>query len=177
MPVTYKKIASVTVGSGGAANIEFTNIPATYTDLVVKLSARNSTTSNGESYVKVEFNSVTSNYSRRNLYRSGSSVFSDNASAEAAWFYIFIVGGGSTASTFSNTEIYIPNYAGSNQKNISVDTVSENNATASAQGFFSMLNSSTAAITSLKITGHDGSKVDSNLVQYTTATLYGVSKS
>jgi hypothetical protein len=30
---TYTLINSVTVGSGGAANIEFTSIPATYTDL------------------------------------------------------------------------------------------------------------------------------------------------
>jgi hypothetical protein len=34
MATTYEIIASVTVGSGGAANIEFTSIPATYTDLV-----------------------------------------------------------------------------------------------------------------------------------------------
>jgi hypothetical protein len=37
MATTYEAIATVTtVGSGGAANIEFTSIPATYTDLVVK---------------------------------------------------------------------------------------------------------------------------------------------
>jgi hypothetical protein len=35
MATTYEIIASVTVGSGGAADIEFTSIPATYTDLVV----------------------------------------------------------------------------------------------------------------------------------------------
>jgi hypothetical protein len=40
MATTYEIIASVTVGSGGAANIEFTSIPATYTDLVVLFSAR-----------------------------------------------------------------------------------------------------------------------------------------
>jgi hypothetical protein len=36
----YEAIATVEVGSGGAADIEFTSIPATYTDLVVKLSVR-----------------------------------------------------------------------------------------------------------------------------------------
>jgi hypothetical protein len=40
MANTYTLIASsVTVGSGGAANIEFTSIPATYTDLVSALSS------------------------------------------------------------------------------------------------------------------------------------------
>ena len=42
MATTYTLISSVTVGSGGAASIEFTSIPSTYTDLVLKLSARSS---------------------------------------------------------------------------------------------------------------------------------------
>jgi len=33
MANTLKKIQTVTVGSGGAASIEFTSIPQTYTDL------------------------------------------------------------------------------------------------------------------------------------------------
>jgi hypothetical protein len=37
MATTYEIISSVTVGSGGAADIEFTSIPATYTDLVIFL--------------------------------------------------------------------------------------------------------------------------------------------
>ena len=37
MANTYTLIASLTVGSGGAANIEFTSIPATYTDLLPEL--------------------------------------------------------------------------------------------------------------------------------------------
>jgi hypothetical protein len=40
MATTYEIISSVTVGSGGAANIEFTSIPATYTDLYVLASIR-----------------------------------------------------------------------------------------------------------------------------------------
>ena len=37
---TMTPIQTVTVGSGGAANITFSNIPQTYTDLVIKISAR-----------------------------------------------------------------------------------------------------------------------------------------
>jgi hypothetical protein len=40
---TMVKIDTVTVGSGGAASIEFTNIPQTYTDLQIVLSARSAT--------------------------------------------------------------------------------------------------------------------------------------
>jgi hypothetical protein len=41
MANTFTLIASSTVGSGGAASIDFTSISSTYTDLVVKLSLRN----------------------------------------------------------------------------------------------------------------------------------------
>jgi hypothetical protein len=38
----YESIATVTVGSGGAANVEFTSIPATYTHLQLRLLASRS---------------------------------------------------------------------------------------------------------------------------------------
>ena len=40
MAVTFTQIASVTVGSGGAASIDFTSIPSTYTDLCIKTSIK-----------------------------------------------------------------------------------------------------------------------------------------
>jgi len=40
MPLTYQKIATVTVGAGGASNITFSSIPQTYTDIKVVVSAR-----------------------------------------------------------------------------------------------------------------------------------------
>ena len=40
MANTYVKIATVTVGSGGAANMTFSSIVGTYTDLAIKISAR-----------------------------------------------------------------------------------------------------------------------------------------
>lgn len=43
MMATYIKIGSVEVGAGGASSIDFSSIPATYTDLVLKMSARVST--------------------------------------------------------------------------------------------------------------------------------------
>jgi hypothetical protein len=75
-----------------------------------------------------------------------------------------------TANTFSNGEIYIPNYAGSNYKSWSSDAVTENNATSADMSLVAGLTSITAAITSITIAGAAG-----NLVQYSTAYLYGVS--
>ena len=62
MPDTFIKIASVTVGSGGASSIDFTSIPSTYTDLVVVHSLRGT---NAAVYqqARIQFNGDTaSNY-------------------------------------------------------------------------------------------------------------------
>ena len=165
MALTYEAIATVTVGSGGAANIEFTSIPGTYTDLVVKVSARTSV-ANGT--CTITFNNSTSSYSYRYIYGSGSATSSGSASTSN------IDGGvynwsASTANTFANAEIYIPNYAGSNNKSASLDTVSENNATEAYADLGAGLWSNTAAITSITLTPNLG-----NFVQYSTATLFGI---
>jgi hypothetical protein len=80
---------------------------------------------------------------------------------------------GLTSNTFSNSEIYIPNYAGSNKKSFSADIVMENNATTA----FSTLNASlwqgTAAISSLTFFDHNGN----NFVQYSSFYLYGIKNS
>ena len=169
MPVTYKAIATVTVSSATAASMEFTSIPSTYTDLVVNISARgNSTQINGGYASKLEFNGSTANLSSRWLRGSGSAVTSGTET------YIFgIMNGASddTASTFGNSMVYIPNYAGATNKSVSIDGVEENNATAAFSVISAGLWSNTAAITSIKMIPVAGS-----YVQYSTATLYGILK-
>jgi hypothetical protein len=44
----FESIATVTVGGGGAATVEFTSIPATYTHLQLRYIAQK--TSNGSNY-------------------------------------------------------------------------------------------------------------------------------
>jgi hypothetical protein len=165
MPSTYIKLASVTVGGGGAGAISFTGIPQTYTDLKVVVSARNNSVAD---YLYFVFNGSASTFSSRFLAGNGSSASSgtrNDAIASAAsnpsdW----------TANTFSNFELYIPNYTGSTFKSWSVDTVTENNATAANSQLIAGLWSNTSAITSVEIVG------TSAFVQHTTATLYGVLK-
>ena len=167
MAATFTLISSVTVGSGGAANMEFTSIPATYTDLVVKISQRADGTN---SYPNMRFNNTSSNYSIRYLYGNGSTTSS--STGNTTYFELLGAEGPTqTSNTFTNQEIYIPNYASSNYKSISVDTVSENNATFAETAFVAGLWSDTAAITSilLRPTGA------TNFVQYSTAYLYGIS--
>ena len=166
MATTYTLISSVTVGSGGAANMEFTGIPSIYTDLVVKITGRSS---GSDTSIELSFNNNTSNRTTIYLFGNGSSALSSNSAN--MFITSSIVPSTSTASTFSNAELYIPNYAGSNNKSSSVDGVSENNATAANMALTANLWSNTAAITSIKLTPAGGS----NFVQYSTAYLYGIS--
>jgi hypothetical protein len=167
MPNTYTLISSNTVGAGGVASVTFNSIPSTYTDLIVKASTRSSET---QIYgtIKISFNGVTTNLISTQLYGTGSGVGSyyDSTAIQPSGN-----GANSTANTFSNFEMYIPNYTLSNYKSISIDNVQENNATAAYEEFFAGLWSSTAAITSITITGV------STLNQYSTFYLYGIKNS
>lgn len=168
MATTYTLIASSTVGSGGAANIEFTSIPNTYTDLLVKLSVRG-TANIGNASLVVEYNSNATGYTMRRIDADGATVSSANNSTGGI---AIIQGGNATASTFGNYELYIPNYASSNNKSASLDGVNETNATTEFSFLYASLWSNTAAITSIKFTPTSGS-----IVQYSTAYLYGISNS
>ena len=164
MASTYELIASYTASSS-VSSIDFTSIPATYTDLIIKTSLRSDYASSND-WVKVSFNSVTTNLSQRNLYGSGSAAASSSDTA----IYAGIDGASATSSTFGNTEIYIPNYAISQYKSLSMDSVSENNATAARADLVAGLWSSTSAISAIKLAPYVGTV----FLQYSTAYLYGV---
>ena len=171
MPDTFIKIASVTVGSGGAANITFSSIPSTYTDLLIKVSAR-STGSYKRGVLLCYFNGTATNLTYRRLY--GIAAFgspgSDSGSDSTTSYFS---GNTSTASTFGNDEIYIPNYASSNFKSYGSDGVSEDNSNEAGASLTANLWSSTSAITSITLMDNQSN----NLAQYSTATLYGIKNS
>jgi hypothetical protein len=164
-----KLIESKTLATA-AASIEFTSIPQDGTDLVVLASLRYST---DLADVSLRINGSTTGYSMRLLYGTGSSAASaSNSSAYLVWAANanFLT---STASTFSNAQLYLPNYSGSTQKSLSVDTVTENNATLSYQNIAAGLWADTAAITSL--TFSSGPSV-STFVAGSTISLYKITK-
>jgi hypothetical protein len=171
MANTFVAIATTTVGSGGATNIEFTNIPGTYTDLLLKVSARDNRT-NEYNFLEISFNGSASTYNQRDVGGNGSIAYSSANDLGANKPYIFTNAASSTASTFSNGEIYIPNYTSSNAKSFSIDGVTENNATAARAVMSAGSWSGTSAITSIKLLTYSGGS--QTLQQYTTATLYGI---
>jgi len=167
MADTYTLISSVTVGAGGASSIDFTSIPATYTDLKLVGSIRTNTAQTDNS-MDINFNSSATSFSARFLYGSGSAA----ASSTGSTIILQADGGAATSNTFSNFEIYIPNYAGSTNKSYSNDAVTENNATAAIAGLLAGLWSNTAAITSVSVKASTGT-----FVQHSTAYLYGIKNS
>ena len=171
MANTYTLISSVAVGSGGAANITFSSIPSTYTNLLIKLSSRSAAAVN-LGYINIRFNSDTgNNYAYKAVGGTGSSLFNNDATSTSSIFTI-TSGANTTANTFGNAEIYIANYAGSNYKSVSIDGVSENNASEGYSQLVAGLWSSASAITSIQLSDIFNA---ANLLQYSTAYLYGIS--
>ena len=167
MAVTYELIETITVGVGGAASIEFTSIPQTYTDLLVKVSLRSD---ENNATAKLEFNASSLNLTQRFLQGSGSAASSGFSST---LINVMENPSSATANVFSSNEVYVPNYTGSTYKSVSVDGVTEKNATDAYARLLAGLWSNTAAITSLKIT----CTAAGDFVQYSSASLYGIKNS
>jgi hypothetical protein len=166
MANTYTKIASVSVGVLGSATIDFTSIPATYTDLLVKISGREVT--GIQLYFTMQINGVATNQATKELRGSGTAASSGTNTIAT----LDQNGSGTTASVFGSADIYIPNYASTTTyKAISIDSVSENNAAAAYMRLSAGLWSSNSAINQLTFYASSG-----NIAQYSTATLYGISK-
>jgi len=170
MPNTYTLIASNTVGGAGASSITFSSIPQTgYTDLVVKWSGRDNHPGATANDCAINFNGSGTSFTGKRIYGNGTSALSDTVAPYAGSDTAAVA----TASTFSNNEIYIPNYAGSTNKSFSLDSVTERNATEAYQLLYAGLWSNTAAITSISILAPS----TYSFVQYSTFYLYGISKS
>jgi hypothetical protein len=165
MPNTYTLIASNTLAST-TASVTFSSIVSTYTDLLVKVSARGTNASTTVEML-VSFNGVSTNLSSRLLYGTGAAAGSVSPSNIAG----AISAANDTSSTFGNSEFYIPNYAGSTYKSVSFDSVSENNATTAYQYLTAGLWSNTAAITSITLT-----PAASSFATNSSFYLYGISK-
>jgi hypothetical protein len=173
MANTFTLIQTVTVGSGGTASIDFSSIPNTYTDLILKLSSRGT---NNDAYyaLNARFNasSATSQYYTRGVGGNGSGLTSDGQNGLSYFYTVNPNANSATANTFGNTEFYFPNYASSSNKSVSVDSVGENDATVAFQQFQAGQWLNTSAINQITLTNEYG-----NFAQYTTAHLYGILKS
>jgi hypothetical protein len=166
-----KLIETKTLGTA-AASIEFTSIPQTFTDLVLLLSLRGSvsgTLNAGALY----FNTASPDSNSRWLAGNGASAYSSSRSTNNELRWGDTTGSDNTANTFGSSQIYIPNYTGSQNKTISAESTPENNATSWGQGtILAGVSNKSAAITLINILNLSGGDWEAG----STISLYGILK-
>jgi hypothetical protein len=163
---TMEKIDSATVGSGGAASIVFNSIPQTYDDLLVVSSSRSTRTGFPVDDLVIRFNGTTTTYRSKRLYNVGG--ISNDSPADIRGF---VSDADSTADAFGSNYFYIPNYRSANNKEVMVDGAGETNATSAGVVLLTGEWVNNAAISSITLLANNG-----NLTQYSTATLYGITR-
>jgi hypothetical protein len=165
MAFTYSKLADITVVVSGAASIDFTNIPQNYTDLILKFSLRDNFASVSVN-CGIKVNGSASNLAGRVIFGTGSTANSTTVTDSIA----YTVGTSGTASTFSSSEVYIPNYTSGINKSMSAESVAESNATTVYMQMVAELWSNVTTVSQLTLYPINASL----FTQYSTATLYGV---
>lgn len=157
---SYYQIATTTVGAGGAANIEFTSIPSTYTHLQIR--GIGLITSAGG--FTAQFNADTgSNYSWHQLYTEGSVVLA-NAGSTQTLMYIAYGAGSATSPNAFVTDIL--DYKDTNKyKTIRSFSGNDLNGSGGVQRWSGNWRSA-SAITSIKVTA--------SFNQYSQIALYGI---
>lgn len=167
---TMALINTITITSNGTVSlVNFTNIPQTFTDLLIMWSARSTPHTGVEDWTACNFNNSTTGPTIRQLYANGSSAATGNFSS----FELGRMNGnGATTNVFGNAMTYIPNYSGSTEKFWSYDSVSENNGASAFQFIAAGKTTNTAPITSIAITPANGPYY----AIYSSFSLYGILK-
>lgn len=168
---TYTLISSNTL-STTATSITFSSIPSTYTDLVIRWSARYN---NANLDSTMQFNGDTgANYGRTELTSTGGTASSSVSSSATNLLQSgTTVRSAGTANAFSNTEVYISNYLSSVKKTSGSYQVAEDNSSAAYYAQITIdanLWQGTSAITSIVIDGYGSSFISGSSFY-----LYGIS--
>ena len=169
MATTYQAIASI-ISNGTTATVTFSSIPSTYTDLLIRTSARSSS-AGASDQINIVFNGDTStNYSITQVYGNNSAAGSFGTTSTTQGRINYIDVSGQTANTFGIGEIYIPNYAAATTKQTLGFSASESNDTTTPYvvnvGF---LYRGTSAISSITL-----QTAGSNYVSGSRFDLYGI---
>lgn len=172
MPTTFTQIGTAQIVSTDTTTVEFTNIPATFTDLKVEINARTDGAGNVEMIV-FTYNNNTSN--RSSIAMEGRPASDSVASFTSSLLFMGNVNApGQTASSFSNASLYIPNYAGSGNK-VSISEASMNGTQNERGGAINYQRwADSTAITSIQFSLETTAR---KFVQYSTFYLYGIKNS
>ncbi len=165
---SYESIATVTVGSGGSATVDFTSIPSTYTHLQIRSLARTDYAGLNAS-LNFRLNSDTgSNYSYHAVYEGGgvTTIAASNvAFGEAGQ----VTGATATSTCFGVMVLDILDYANTNKFKTTRSLAGWDSNTSGQVLFYSSNWRSTSAITSIRLSAGAG-----NFIQYSQFALYGI---
>lgn len=171
---SYESIATVTIGSGGAATATFSSIPSTFKHLQIRSIARTANVFKAEDIV-AQFNSDTgANYVHHLLVGNGSTAASYSATGQN-FIKGVTYGTGTTASAniFGAGILDILDYTNTNKNSTvrSLAAMDLNEASTLAQmQVWSNLWLNTAAITSITMKCSTGA----NISEYSSFALYGI---
>jgi len=162
----------VTVGSAGAASIDFNNIPSTYTHLQIRGIARSTLGASQGDWVNIQFNNDTaSNYNWHLLYgdQSTTTLFgTGNGNSSNVTTLVRASASSATSSVFGAGVIDILDYANTNKfKTVRSLTGFDSNTVGGLVGMASGTWRSTSAITSIKLN-------TTSFVQFSSFALYGI---
>ena len=170
---SFESIQTVTVGGGGAANIEFTSIPATYAHLQIRGILKGSDTADDRTSIVVQYNNDTgSNYARHLVGGNGSSMFLDQVASTTARAGARLISSyASYASMFTTLVIDILDYANTNKYTTTrtLGGFDTNGGSFQEIVLGNFLWQNTAAISTIKLVPGGG-----NFVQYSQLALYGI---
>jgi hypothetical protein len=167
---SFESIATVTVGSGGAASAEFTSIPGTYTHLQVRMFAKTDRALNRDG-VRMRMNSVStgSPYAWHGLYGDGASALVDGGANLNEIVTFRAAGNTSATNIWGGLIIDVLDYANTN-KNTTIRCLGGVDLNGAGEIWLSSgLWNNTSAITTLTFTPNIGS----NFLQYSHFALYG----
>ena len=165
----FESIATVTVGSGGSPEVEFTSIPATYTHLQIRYISRSENASDSTTIMRI--NSDTgNNYSTHRLYGNGSAAGSEGQNTVSFIELPRTAYGATGSNIFGGGVIDILDYLNTNKyKTIRLLGGCDENGSG-AITFVSGLWQSTSAITAVNFLPSGGA----DMAEYTTFALYGI---
>ena len=170
----YYLMGSVTVGSGGASSIEFTDIPPIYKHLQIRTICKDAGNFGSYYNLRARFNSDSgSNYARHALDGNGSSVSSYGLASESSAGVGHVINNSSgQTSCFSANIIDILDYCNTSKtKTVRALNGSDWN-TGGGIRIKSSLWNNTSAISSILFF----SDSNSNLIQHTNICLYGIGR-
>jgi len=170
-PTSYESIATVTVGSGGAASAAFTSIPGTYAHLQIRMFVKTDRSGASQDAVKIRFNSDSgTNYTYHFIYGDGSGTASEGYTSENGGRGYRASGDLNATSIFGAMVTDILDYANTN-KYTTIKTLGGVDLNGSGEMWLtSSLWLNTNAITSITIVPATGP----NFKQYSHFALYGI---